>query len=133
MIEKAHNFGHFRADSTLQRIKESYTWPNMLALIKKAINQCATARMQFHPAQVTEVSKIFKRLSIDLVFVLNKTKDGFIGIAVIIEYLTKFCYAEPIRSKEDSEIATILIKYISLFGPFEELFLIKVENSAIRF
>ncbi|CAF0997117.1 unnamed protein product [Brachionus calyciflorus] len=95
IIEKAQNFGHFRADSTLHRIKESYTWPNMLALIK--------------------------RVSIDLVFGLNKTNDGFIGIAVIIEILTKFCYAEAIRSKEASEIANILNNYISLFGPFEEL------------
>ncbi|CAF1144657.1 unnamed protein product [Brachionus calyciflorus] len=124
MIEKAHNFGHFGADSNLHIIKES--WPNMLALIKKVINQCATcqrngiARMQFHPAQVTVVSKIFKRVSIDLVFGLNKNEGWFYRNSCIIEYLTKFCYAEPIRSKEASEIANILIKYISLFGPFDQ-------------
>ncbi|CAF0982747.1 unnamed protein product, partial [Brachionus calyciflorus] len=40
IIEKVHNFGHFGEDSTLHRIKESNTWPYMLALI----NQCVTCQ-----------------------------------------------------------------------------------------
>jgi hypothetical protein len=41
----------------------------------------------------------------DLLFGLPMTKDSFKGILVIAEYLSKFPYAVPIKSKEAIEIA----------------------------
>ena len=55
---------------------------------------------------------------IDLILGLPETADGFNGILVIIEFITRF---KSIRSKSANEVASILIEYIGLFGPFEEL------------
>ena len=48
---------------------------------------------------------------------LPTTTEGFNGLLVITEYLTKYPYAVPIKSKTADEIAEKLLVYISLFGP----------------
>ncbi|CAF0754829.1 unnamed protein product [Brachionus calyciflorus] len=63
-------------------------------------NKCIT---KYHPAQATNISKIFTRVAIDLILGLDETEDGYIGI---------------LAAKEKAEI---LSEYITLFGPFSEL------------
>ena len=53
----------------------------------------------------------------DLIFGLPPTAEGYTGIVVITEYVTKFPYAAPIKSKCSAEIAEKLFEYIHLFGP----------------
>jgi IS30 family transposase len=55
------------------------------------------------------------------VFGLPKALDGSKGILVIIEQLTKYPYAVPIKSKEATEIAKHLFEYITLFGAPREI------------
>ena len=102
----------------------------MIKEIKLIIKQCKICQwnnkiiIKYHnpnPAQATHVDRIFRRVLIDLVFGLDKSLDGYIGIVVIIEFLSKFPFARAIKSKEAEEIVPILIKYISIFGPFDEL------------
>ncbi|CAF0957951.1 unnamed protein product [Brachionus calyciflorus] len=97
IIEKAHAFGHFQFESTYNRIKDEYYWHGMIDNIKKLIKEC----------------------SVFLGF--DETEDGYIGIVVIIEFLSNFPFAKGIKSKAAREIADILIEYISIFGPFSEL------------
>ncbi|CAF1154641.1 unnamed protein product, partial [Brachionus calyciflorus] len=66
------------------------------------------------------VTQIFTRIAIDLVLGLDESEEGYIGILVIIEFLTNFPYAKPMKSKSAKEIADILIEYISIFGPFSD-------------
>ncbi|CAF0945051.1 unnamed protein product [Brachionus calyciflorus] len=95
--------------------------------IKKLIKECSVCQRnnntltKYHPAQTTEVSKFFKRVAIDLVLDLDETEDGYIGIVVIIDFLSNFPFAKGIESKSAREIADILIEYISIFGPFSEI------------
>jgi hypothetical protein len=53
----------------------------------------------------------------DLLFGLPPTAEGYTGIVVITEYVTKFPYAAPIKSKCSAGIAEKLFEYVSLFGP----------------
>ena len=55
---------------------------------------------------------------IDLILGLPETDEGFNGISVIIEFVTRFSIAKLIRSKSANEVASILTEYISMFGPF---------------
>jgi hypothetical protein len=70
-----------------------------------------------HAAKVINISAIFERVSLDFVFGLPQTTEGYCGILVIIEYLTKYAMAFPMKTKTASETATALFKYISFFGP----------------
>ena len=44
-------------------------------------------------------------------------EDGYHGCLVITEYLTKYPWAVPIKSKTAIEIAKHLFHFISIFGP----------------
>ncbi|CAF0856919.1 unnamed protein product [Brachionus calyciflorus] len=68
-----------------------------------------------HTAKSIPVTGLHDKIGIDLVLGLPKTSSGFLGVLVIIEYLSKFVWAVPIKSKEAKE-AKQLFEYISLFG-----------------
>ncbi|CAF0927220.1 unnamed protein product [Brachionus calyciflorus] len=111
----------------MAKIKDEYYWHGMVNDIYQWVKQCTVFQRnnkcitKYHPAQSTNLSKIFTRVAIDLIFGLDETEDGYNGILVIIEFLTNFPYAKPIKSKSAKEKAEILIEYITLFGPFSEL------------
>ena len=74
-----------------------------------------------HLAISIPVHDLHDRIGIDLVFGLPLTSEGYKGIMVITEYLSKFPYAVPIKSKSANEIAQALFTYIAIFGPPKEL------------
>ncbi len=57
----------------------------------------------------------------DLVFGLPETSEGYVGLCVITEALSKYPYAVPIKSKSAMEIARQFFKYITIFEPRKEI------------
>ena len=53
-----------------------------------------------HKAMASQVTGLFDKIGIDCVFGLPTTENGYCGILVITEYLSKMVFAEPIKSKE---------------------------------
>ncbi len=60
------------------------------------------------------------QVGLDCIFGLP-VRTGYVGILVIMEYLTKYPYAVPIRSKTAEETAQKFFIYISMFGPPKEI------------
>ncbi|RNA20910.1 hypothetical protein BpHYR1_000847 [Brachionus plicatilis] len=89
-------------------------WDNVI----KFVNKCELCKRKHlairkeHCAKATAIQGIFDRIGIDLVFGLLVTSEGYGGIIVIYEYLSKQEFAEPIKGKEANGIASILWKYI---------------------
>ena len=127
VIEKAHIIGHFAAHETYLRVKQEYYWPRMMKDIKKYIKRCfkclrhQKVPVVNHPALSTKITGIFDKIGIDLVFGLPTTSEGYNGILVIIDFLSKYPYATPIKSKTKEEIAQKLFEYIALFGAPKEI------------
>ena len=123
LIEKEHLLGHFRTHTTYSRLRERYYWFKMIEDVEKFVANCGECRRNHvaptvhHSAKAIPVHRIFDQIGIDLVLGLPETADGNIGIVVITEYLTKFPFVRPIKSKSALEIAKHLWDYISLFGP----------------
>ena len=46
----------------------------------------------------------------------SETEEGYKGVMIITEYLTKFAVVYPIKSKGAEEIAENLFNYIGVFG-----------------
>ena len=122
IVLKNHLLGHFQVNTTLDRIKENYYWKNMVKDIERVVKECQTCQRHQkqiasnHPAIALEVNGIFDRIGIDLVFGLPGSEEGYKGLLVITEYLTKYPYVKPIKSKTAKEIAENLLEYISIFG-----------------
>jgi len=127
LVKIAHEFGHFQCDTTLARLKESYFWFKMMDDVKKGIQACVVCKENQlvgkldHPAKCLKISGIFDRIGIDLVLGFPITKEGFIGLLVIVEFFTKFRYAVPIKSKTALEIAEHLWKFFCLLGNVKDL------------
>lgn len=127
IVEQAHLLGHFQEATTKERIMEQYYWPKMINDIRFVIDNCLPcirhrkAASHEHPAISLPVTGLFDRVGIDCLFGLPETTEGYKGILVLTEYLSKFPYAVPIKSKTASEVASHLLAYISLFGPPKEL------------
>jgi hypothetical protein len=52
---------------------------------------------------------------------LPETIEGYIGLLIITDYLSKFPFAYPIKSKTKQEISSKLFEFITTFGPPKEL------------
>ncbi len=122
IINEAHRWGHFQTESTVERIKLKFDWPSIRTDVQKAINSCPNCQANhriaraYHPARTLDVKQIFDRIQIDLVFGLPETKDGYNGILLIVEAVSKFPFAYPIRTKTNIEIAQHLFDYVAIFG-----------------
>jgi hypothetical protein len=127
VIEKAHLLGHFQTEATAARVREKYFWRGMVKDIERIIKLCKqckeykVSRVIDHPAKALEILSIFHRIGLDLVFGLPLTPEGYKGLLVIIEFVSKYVWATPIKSKNAEEIAEKLLEYISLFGPSMEI------------
>ncbi len=124
IIERAHLQGHFNAQSTLQRIQMQYYWVKKAIDVINFVNKCLKCKRKnkgkvfHHPARPNKLLELFESIAMDLVLGLpSENREKYIGILVITEYLTKYPFAAPIRSKQAIEIADILFNYISIFGP----------------
>jgi len=145
LIKKAHLLGHFGTQSTKERLQESYWWKGMTKDVEHMVDNCLTCgrhkleSVKESPAKALEVTGIFERIGMDLVVGLPTTSEGFNGILVITEYLSKYPCAYPIKSKTAVEISSKLLDYICLFGPPKEIltdqgkeFVNEVVNELIR-
>jgi len=127
LINRAHLVGHFGKDTTYARLKELYYWKKMYAMVEDVVKRCRTCirhkkeRVVEHEAVAFPIEAVFDRVGIDCIFGLPESEEGYKGILVITEYLTKYPYAVPIYSKTATEIAQHFFTYISLFGPPKEL------------
>ncbi|MCA9761261.1 MAG: DDE-type integrase/transposase/recombinase, partial [Streptococcus sp.] len=123
LIAEAHVIGHFQAASTFNRLYERYYWTGMFEDVVQYINGCMVCQRHQkmkplnHHANTQSSSSIFEKVGIDCVFGLPNTEEGYHGIVVITDYLSKFVYAEPIKSKEGLEIEHVLWKFVTIFGP----------------
>ena len=128
ILISTHRLGHFGHNSCFDQItKKGYYWRNLSKDIERIVNSCDECH-KFkitttfnHPAQTLNISGIFNRVGVDLVLGLPSTHEGYNGIIVFTEYLSKFPQADPITSKSADEIAEKFFDYISLFGPPKEI------------
>lgn len=125
---RAHLLGHFQVESTLKQLQEEFYWKNMKETVEQVVASCVEcmrhhqSREKTHEPKVLEISGMFNRVGIDLQFGFPTTTEGHSGLLVIVEYLTKYVVAYPIKSKSAIEIAQYLFQYIAMFGPPKEIF-----------
>ena len=62
-----------------------------------------------HRAKAIPAKAIFELAGIDLLFGLPETEKGYKGVMVVTEYVSKYPWADPIRSKTAEEVAEKLI------------------------
>jgi hypothetical protein len=108
ICERAHLLGHFQVNTTLNRVQENYYLPRIKQDVERVVRNCLPCKRHQpqpkdqHPAIALPITGLMDRVGIDVIGGLLETACGYVGIT---EYLSKYPYAVPIRSKTATEIA----------------------------
>ena len=108
IIHKSHLLGHFKLEITYNDISKTFWWKGMRKQCDHIIKNCMIYLL---------FSKFSSKNHPAFIDGFPVTIDGYCGILVITEYLTKYPYVVRIKNKSAKEIARHLFNYICLFGP----------------
>ena len=123
LVIENHQWGHFGADKTNQRLEaKGLWWIGRLEDTKNLVARCpacmrsANYQTKYHPARSLPVPQgIFDRVHIDIMSV-GEAKDGAKHVLLLIDALSKYPIGYPLKTKEAGEVASKLWKTICVFG-----------------
>lgn len=119
LISRCHDVpiaAHGGIGKTLDLLRRDFFWPGMVADVKKYINNCATCKITKAPnftmkppmgAQATTI-RPFQRLYIDILGPYPRSKNGYIGLFIVLDHFSKFNWLFPLRKFTSRAIKDIL-------------------------
>ena len=128
LIERAHDSkiaGHGGIAKTLELLRRNFYWPGMLHDVKLYISTCEICKsikapnITLKPPMGSEVKTFrpMQRLYIDILGPYPRSKNGHIGLLIILDHLTKFHWLFPLKKFTSAVIENILEKEIfHVFG-----------------
>ena len=121
VLKEMHNkFGHFGVQKTYSLIKKYYFWPKMMRHIQAHVSSCSLCRRENLQAdkyqlQTTEIpDQPFAKVGIDLIVELDTSHSGNKNILVVVDHLTGFPIAVPIKNKEASTVVEAFYEKVVL-------------------
>ena len=111
--------GHGGFQITRARLERFAYWPQIVSDVKKFIQKCQVC-VRFKPSKdapaplqrYPDVDHPFQRVHMDLMGPLNCSTSGFKYILTVIDALTRYLIAVPLRSKEAREVAQAFVKNV---------------------
>ena len=120
--------GHLGAEKTRQRILHRFYWPTIFRDVDEYCRSCEkcqkTNNRKVPPAPLIPLPVItepFRRIAMDIVGPLPRSRLGNRFILVICDYATRYPEAIPLRSIDAVHIAEELIKVFAHLGIPEEI------------
>ncbi|XP_071944659.1 uncharacterized protein [Antedon mediterranea] len=116
--------GHLGRKKTLDRIKQRFFWPGIRKDVTEYCNTCENCqktskyktKLKAPMIPLPIISEPFRRIAMDIVGPLARSKTGNKYVLVICDYATRYPEAIPLRSIEAPKIADELIKLFSRVG-----------------
>ena len=120
--------GHTGRRRTQWRILQNFWWPRLNRDILQYCRSCSTCQKEGAPKRramlqpLPAVDQPFKRIAIDIVGPLPRTKQGFKYILTVIDHSTRFPLAVPLKETSAKTVAEALQNHVfCMFGLPEEL------------
>ena len=120
--------GHLGRDKTVQRILQRFYWPSVHQDVARFCRTCDACQKVAHknvapvpliPLPIVDVP--FKRLAMDIVGPLPKSRSGKRYILLLCDYATRYPEAVALRTIDAETIAEELVKIFSRVGIPEEI------------
>ena len=117
--------GHFGVSKTVKRLAEHFFWPKMKEDVKRYVNSCMACQMVRKPNQkipkaplvpVPSVGEPFQEVIIDIVGPLPRTRGGNEYLLTLMDRMSKYPEAIPIRSIRSLKVVEELVKFFTKFG-----------------
>lgn len=111
--------GHGGVAATLARLNKFAYWPRMQGDVRsycKSCEVCAKTKsrrdVRVPLLKYPDVSVPFERVHMDLIGPLNSSSDGNKYVVCVVDVLTRYVIAAPIRNKEATTVAEALVKSV---------------------
>ena len=123
LISFAHNLGHLGVKKTLAKLMKYFFWPRINNDVAKFIRECHVCqlagkgkvkRAPLIPIKVT--SEPFEKILIDCVGPLPRSKKGNEYLLTIMDSVTRYPEAFPIKSIHSKGIVSKLVEFFTKFG-----------------
>ena len=132
VLEASHSAvyaGHLGHDNTLAKIKRLYYWPGMATAVRRMCRSCPTCQKATRWKRSRKVplcplpiiDKPFRRIGMDLIGPLPRTKTGYRYVLVIVDYGTRFPEAILLKKTDTDTIIVALIPFFGRVGFPEEV------------
>ncbi|KAK3698954.1 hypothetical protein QZH41_003112 [Actinostola sp. cb2023] len=121
--------GHLGREKTISRIGAHFYWPRLSFDVRKYCATCpecqlvarkmTALRAPLKPVPI--VAEPFRKIAIDIVGELPRTKTGYKYILTMVDYATRYPEAFPLRNTNSKVIADNLVTFISRVGIPDEI------------
>ena len=125
LAHESHLAGHFGVNKTMGKLCENFFWPGIRKDVKRYVRSCRTCQVVGKPNQkipkaplvpIPVVGEPFSEVIIDIVGPLPRTKSGHEYLLTLIDRMSKYPEAMPLRSIKSQRIVEELIKFFTKFG-----------------
>ena len=111
--------GHNGVDRTFRSIQAKYFWDGMYSDVHNYVKTChicqvskKTTRPNIPPLHPMEIVDVYSRWHVDLMINLPETKDGYKHILLLVDSMSRWPEAFPLKSQSASEISDIIYSEI---------------------
>ena len=117
--------GHFGVKKTFNKLAENFYWPKMKTDVKRHVGSCVTCQVTGKPNQkipkaplvpIPSVGEPFAEVLIDIVGPLPRTTSGHEYLLTIMDRMSKYPEAIPLRSIKSVKVVEALIGFFTKFG-----------------
>lgn len=127
-ITRSHDVpiaSHGGMHKTLELLRRHFFWPGMVKDVREYIKKCETCKATKAPNMILKPpmgahavsNRPFQRLYIDLLGPYPRSKNGHIGLLIVLDHLTKFHWLSPLKRFTSTLIQNYLEKDIfHVFG-----------------
>ncbi|XP_068246894.1 uncharacterized protein [Palaemon carinicauda] len=128
ILRKAHDdlfAGHLGITKTFDRVRKNFYWKGLKRDVKKYCKTCHQCQISGKPnmvipkaplSPIPSLGEPFEHVVIDVMGPLPRSKVGSEYVLTIIDRLTRYPEAIPLKSQKARVIAKHLINYFSRFG-----------------
>ena len=126
LLEQAHdNAGHLNFTSTLNTLRQNFTWPNMAKDVETYVRSCLACQRNnaARPGRVAPLQSLTPsarcfgdRVYLDLVD-MPKSNEGHVAICTLVDAATGLTILRPVFDKTSKGVSeTILESFVPYFG-----------------
>lgn len=123
IISRSHDStitAHGGMFKTLELIRRNFYWPGMVTEVRNYIRECEICKRTKYtntilkPEMGKPITTIrpFQRFYIDILGPYPRSKNGYIGLLIVLDHLTKFHWLCPLKKFTSSVIQDFLLKHI---------------------